>query len=206
MSQQNDLHKPSPEHSSVPVSDGAQDSPQPVMVPAFAGTLVAPASGRIRRFRRHLVESMRAEREMKHPERAAGPATPDPDGFVGEVAQAACALCQGWCCSKGGEHAYLDERTMARVRRARPELDARGILRLYENAVANPAFADSCVFHGAQGCTLDRSLRSEVCNNYFCSGLGTLVKQGTPPDRVTIIARQKQVFRTGPVLARGKRA
>lgn len=205
MSQPDDLHKPSLEYFSVAMSGASPEGQQAVMVPAFAGTLAPPVPDRIRRLRRHLVESMRAEREMKHPERAAGPVTSDPAGFVGEVVRAACTLCQGWCCKKGGEHAYLDERTMARVRRARPELDARGIIRLYVEAAASPAFAGSCVFHGAQGCTLDRSLRSEVCNTYFCSGLGALVKQDSPPDSVMIMAAEGQVFRTSPVLTRSDR-
>ena len=60
---------------------------------------------------------------------------------------------------------------MARVRRARLELDVRAVLRLYVDRVPEFGYTDSCIFHGKQGCTLDRSLRSDVCNSYFCSGL-----------------------------------
>lgn len=184
--------------------DGA--SPQLVEVPAYAGRLASPARTRIRELRRNLVEAMRHAREIKRPGKERHVA--EPAGFTGQIARAACALCQGWCCSKGGEHAYLDGPSLARVRRARPELDAWGILRLYTGAVANPAYAGSCMFHGTQGCTLDRELRADLCNKYFCNGLGALMKQDAPPASAVVVAVRDQLRRTSPVLepqADGKR-
>src|SRR5437763_9767936 len=32
--------------------------------------------------------------------------------------------------------------------------------------------------HGKQGCTLDRSLRSDMCNSYFCGGLQSYMTDG----------------------------
>lgn len=174
----------------------SQENQLAVQVPAYAGTLAPQPRDRVRQLRKHLVESLRAEREMQDPAAAAGPVAPEPSGAIGDIARTACALCQGWCCGKGGTHAYLDERTMARVRRARPELDAWGILRLYTRAVADPAYAGSCVFHGAQGCTLDRGLRSDLCNAYFCNGLASLVKQADAPARVVVTAARGEIART----------
>ena len=124
-------------HSSpVQTGDGAaSDASQAVTVPLNRKALVPAASDRVRRLRKHIVESLRGERELKHPARAASPVRPEPEGFAGLVARTACTLCKGWCCKGGEEHAYLDERTMARVRRARPELDARAVLRLYSDHV-----------------------------------------------------------------------
>ena len=179
----------------------ADASAQLVEVPAYAGTLAPPERDRIRLLRRNLVEAMRHAREIKPRRGAADRPAPEPTGFVGQVARAACALCRGWCCSKGGEHAYLDGPSLARIRRARPDLDAWGILRLYTGAVADPAYAGSCVFHGAQGCTLDRALRSNLCNEYFCNGLSAVVKQGRAPARAMVVAARDEVRRTSALVS-----
>lgn len=180
----------------------ARDAITVVTVPAYAGTLAPASRHRIRRLRRHLIEAMRAQREMRRTDQVALVVAVEPGGFTGTVARTACALCRGWCCSKGGEHAYLDERTMARVRGARPELDARAILRLYVDAAAEPAYADSCVFHGAGGCTLDRSLRSDLCNRYFCNGLAAFVQRGGVQSSVVVTAGEGGQARVSPVLTR----
>jgi hypothetical protein len=172
------------------------------MVPLNRKALAPVAADRVRRLRKHLVASLRAERQMKKPERFAAPPLPDPDGFAGEVARTACTLCQGWCCKGGEEHAYLDERTMARVRRARPELDARGVLRLYSEHVPAEGYEKSCVFHGPLGCTLDRALRSDVCNNYFCSGLGNFVKDADRATGAVVMAGEGEEQRRSPLLTR----
>ena len=172
---------------------------QAVVVPLNQKKLVPTSPERIRRLRKHLVASLRAMRTMKDPVGSASPLRPEPDGFVGQVARAACTACRGWCCKGGGEHAYLDERTMARVRRAREELDARAVLRQYVESVPAVGYDGSCVFHGAQGCTLDRSLRSDVCNSYFCTALGNYVKDGSAATSVMVIAGEGEEVRMSVV-------
>lgn len=181
-----------------PLADGNRT----VTVPLNRRVLVPTPPERVRRIREHLVRSLHAMRAMKHPERGASPLRPEPDGFAGEVARTACTLCQGWCCKGGGEHAYLDERTMARVRRARPELEARAVIRLYIERMPPAGFEGSCVFHGAAGCTLTRELRSDVCNSYFCSGLGRFVTAAGDARSVTVIAGEGEASRSSPVLTR----
>ena len=168
---------------------------EPVTVPAYAGVLAARSPQRMRALRRHLIEAMRDAREMKRAGQVKREPAREPEGFRGDVARQACALCNGWCCSKGGDQAYLDERTMARVRQSRPELDARAVLRLYAEAAANPAYAGSCVFHGARGCTLDRSLRSDLCNAYFCNGLTAWLRRTDLPGEVAVITRSGATVR-----------
>jgi hypothetical protein len=166
-----------------------EDDDLPVMVPLNSRALAPMDPERIRRLRKHLVQSLRAMRTMKRPVESASPLRPEPEGFAGEVVRAACALCRGFCCKGGGEHGYLDERVMARVRQARPELEARAVIRLYVERVPAVSYAGSCMFHGEKGCTLDRSLRSDVCNSYYCGGLADVVKPGTVPGPVVIIAK-----------------
>ena len=155
-------------------------------VPAYNGTLTPPDRERVRALRRHLVEFMRDAREVKREKVHAGT---EPGGFAGQVARAACTVCKGWCCSKGDAHAYLDGPSLLRVRREHPDLNAWEIIRRYTSAVASPGFAGSCVFHGPQGCTLERGLRSDLCGKYFCSELGAFVSDAEePPVEVRVYA------------------
>lgn len=182
------------------LSDIDPDGVRIVSVPLNSKPLVAVTRARVRALRMHLVESLRALRVMKHPERGASPVRPEPAGMAGVVGRAACALCRGSCCKGGGEHAYLDERTMARVRRARPELEAGAVIELYVARVPATGYRDSCVFHGAEGCTLDRALRSDVCNSYFCSGLGRFITEPTAPDGVVVMASEAGKTRRSAIL------
>jgi hypothetical protein len=180
-------------------ADGDYDS-WPVMVPRNDKAVVPTSPERVRRLRRRLVVALRALRTMTNPERSVAPLHPEPEGFAGRVARTACSLCKGWCCRNGEDDAFLDEGTMARVRRARLELDVRAVLRLYVDRVPEFGYTDSCIFHGKQGCTLDRSLRSDVCNSYFCGGL---LDYMTGSDGVTptmIIAGVGNKMRTSPIL------
>jgi hypothetical protein len=175
------------------------DDSLPVMVPRSDKALVAISPERVRRLREHLIEVLRELRTSKHSEHSASPMRPEPTGFAARVARAACSLCKGWCCRNGDDDAFLDDRTLARVRIARPDLDERAVLRLYLERVPAAVYKDSCIFHGKRGCTLDRSLRADVCNSYFCGGLSVYMKtRAAVPTRV--IAGEGDEMRTSPVL------
>jgi hypothetical protein len=126
--------------------------------------------------------------------------TPDGKHGSARVARTACSLCKGWCCRNGEDNAFLDETTMARVRYARLALDVCAVLRLYVEQVPEVGFEDSCIFHGKQGCTLERSLRSDVCNSYFCSGLQVYMTGGDAVTPTMIIAGVGDQMRTSPIL------
>jgi len=116
------------------------------------------------------------------------------------MARTACSLCNGWCCTNGDDHAFLDQVTIARVRRARLPLDLPAVLRLHIERVPEVGYEGSCIFHGKQGCALDRSLRSDVSNSYFYRGLQVYM---TGDDTVTptlIIAGVGEKMRTSPIL------
>ncbi len=89
---------------------------------------------------------------------------------------------------------------MGRVRRARPTLDARTVLQLYVERVPAMGYEDSCLFHGKQGCTLDRSLRSDLCNAYFCGGLQTYLTSDDNTTPTVVIAGKGDHMRTSPVI------
>jgi hypothetical protein len=165
-------------------------------VPRRDKSLVPVLAARVRRLRQNLRGALHT---MNDHQCSASPLRPEPEGFAARVASVACALCEGWCCRNGCDDAFLDDRTLARVRNARPELDEHALLRLYLEHVPDVVYKDSCIFHGRRGCTLDRSLRSDVCNTYFCGGLGAYMKtRAAVPTRIT--AGECDKMRTSPVL------
>ena len=172
------------------------DESLPVIVPRSDKVLVPMSATRVRRLREHLRAALHT---MQDPKCSASPLRPEPQGFAARVARTACSLCRGWCCRNGGDDGFLDDRTMARVRIARPDMDARAMLRLYIGRVPEAAYKDSCIFHGKRGCALDRFLRADVCNSYFCGGLGAYMKTcAAVPTRV--MAGESDNMRTSPVL------
>ncbi len=125
-------------------------------------------------------------------------------GFVATVLEAGCATCRGHCCKGGGNHAYIDDTTIDRVRRDHPALDARAIIDLYLKRVAPVSCRDSCLFHGRGGCGLDRALRADLCNDYYCNGLQDFIKRDSVPDRVQILATRNGRQRRSRILARAE--
>jgi choline dehydrogenase-like flavoprotein len=109
------------------------------------------------------------------------------------------SLCKGWCCRNGDDNGFLDELTLTRLRVATPDMTEGAILWLYLARVPAAAYRDSCIFHGKQGCTLDRSLRADICNSYFCGSLGAYMKTGAIGP-IRVIAGEGDKMRTSPVL------
>jgi len=71
----------------------AEDDSLPVMVPRNDKAVVPTSNERARRLRKHLVLALRALRTIKNPKHSVPP--PEPEGFAGRVARAACSLCKG---------------------------------------------------------------------------------------------------------------
>jgi hypothetical protein len=193
-------HQPGRYQMKIRQAFGADDDSQPVMVPRSDKTLAAISPERVRRLREHMIKTLRELRAAKHLEQFASPVRPEPAGFAARVARTACSLCKGWCCRNGGDDAFLDDQTLARVRLARPHMTEPAILRLYLERVPPVAYRESCIFHGKQGCTLDRSLRADVCNSYYCGGLGAFVKAGGEPVPTKVFAGEGEKLRSSPVL------
>jgi hypothetical protein len=154
----------------MPRHPPGDDNALPVTVPRNTSPLVPVAADRVRRLREHLVKVLREARELRY---VAKPSPPRPSSFAAQVAATACRLCEGACCRLGGDDAFLDRDTIARVRRDKPDLDASAIISLFSERVPGFAYEGSCIFHGAEGCTLSRDLRADICNVYYCRGLTT---------------------------------
>jgi len=172
-------------------------------VPLLRETLAPPPADRVRALKKHLIQSLRDLRVARRPEKLIQAPVPEPEGFAAAVLAEGCAQCRGQCCRGGGEHAYIDDRTMARVRRDHPDLDARGVIRLFLDRIAPLSYRQSCLFHGAAGCTLGRGLRATLCDAYYCNGLRDFLKQMPEPPRVRVVAARDGHERRSAVLTRG---
>jgi hypothetical protein len=172
----------------------------PVMVPRSDKRLVPLTPERIERFGKHMREALLDLGKARRLARLAAPVTPEPAGFPVVVARAACSLCKGWCCRNGGDEAFLDDRTLARLRLANPEITDQAIMRLYLARVPEAVYQDSCIFHGKRGCTLDRSMRANICNTYFCGGLRAYMRGHANPEPTVVLAGEGDKMRSSSVL------
>ena len=153
------------------------------LVPHLDRPLTPPSVRRQREFRRNLREHLReatALRAQAGAEAAgAGSAsaltpTPPPAGRPAAdqaVITASCSACRGYCCRRGGNHAYLHGDTLERFMRAHPTLSQRQVWKAYIDRLPGESVEDSCIYHGARGCGLPEEMRSTTCNSYFCAGL-----------------------------------
>lgn len=142
-----------------------------VELPGFDSPLV-PVGAKRRRIFAAFLEGIFAE-VSRPPAKAADAAKQKPQAtmFAG-----ACAACRGHCCRNGGNDAYLDETAIAQAWARHPGLSKRALMQLYLDAIPKKAFADSCIFHAADGCSLPRSLRAPVSEAYLCGPLMRLIK------------------------------
>ena len=178
----------------------ADDDSLPVIIPRNDKAVVPISPERVRRLRKHLLLTLRALRTMKGPEHSVSPLRPEPEEFAARVVRTACSLCKGWCRRNGEDTAFLDETSFRPVCCASPALDVRAALRLYVERVPEVGYQNSCIFHGKQGCTLDRSLRSDVCNSYFCGGLLGYLTGDEVVIPTMVIAGAGDNMRTSPIL------
>jgi hypothetical protein len=98
---------------------------------------------------------------------------------VAAVTGRACALCRGWCCQAGGNHAYLTVQVLQRHMIAHPEQGPRDVLANYLRHLGDDSIEGSCIFHQVDGCGLPRELRSDTCNRFYCAGLAEFRDQAT---------------------------
>ena len=172
----------------------------PVTVPRSDKPVVPVSPERVERLRQHLLETLRDLRKARRIDRLVSSVSPEPDGFRSVVARTACSLCRGSCCRHGGDEAFLDDRTLARFRVAEPEITDQAIARLYLDRVPEVVQGESCIFHGKRGCTLDRSMRADVCNRFFCGGLSAYIRSNAAPEPTVVLAGEGEKMRISSVL------
>lgn len=168
----------------------------PVMVPRSEKRLVAMPADRIQRLHAHITKTLDELRQGDAP----APMRPEPAGFAIEVVRAACTLCRGWCCRNGGDDAFLDAPTLARIHHAQGLPAIATTARVYVDRVPPMGYEGSCIFHGSHGCTLDRAMRSDVCNAYFCGGLQAYLSAGETAGPTVVIAGEGRKMQTSRVL------
>jgi len=95
---------------------------------------------------------------------------PDESAILG----LSCATCRGECCTAGGDHAFLREDSLVRVRAQNPSLSESELIDAYAAYLPARHYRGSCVFHTIGGCELPRAMRSNICNRYLCGGLTQL--------------------------------
>ncbi len=164
----------------------------PVMVPRNDRKLVPVSPARVDRLRAHLLRMLVGISD--------GPVAAtrsEPEGFAARVAGTACAMCGGSCCRNGADDGFLDD---VALMRGGIGLPADAVMRRYLTRVPEVGYEGSCIFHGKSGCTLDRSMRSDVCNSYFCGGLHAWLNSSARPEPTVIIAGEGNAMRTSPVL------
>lgn len=101
------------------------------------------------------------------------PAAPAPQAGPVERAEGQlCAWCGGRCCRFGGDnHAYLNAGHLRRWQEAHPGSTLHEAAAAYIERLPQHHVEGSCFHHGERGCTLEREMRSDVCNLFACDGL-----------------------------------
>jgi len=138
------------------------------VLPANLAKLAPLPARRRAAFRAHLLEQID---EASRPERRrnrtcdASANTPPPPIAAG------CAACRGRCCNRGGEHAFVDFTTIRRYTAQTGVRAAPAIVQAYLRHLPLRSYRDSCVYHTAAGCNLPRTMRGDVCNQFYCGAI-----------------------------------
>ena len=131
------------------------------------------------------------------PAAAVGP-THEREARLGRLLAHGCACCQGSCCQGGAHtHAYLTVDTIQRYRATHPRQGPRAVLAAYLRLIGRHTYTNSCVYHQADGCSLPQSMRADLCNRFFCSGLTEFVQQlpAQGPLRGFVVAADSSIRR-----------
>lgn len=95
-----------------------------------------------------------------------------PPATVEPLTQGLCTFCRGRCCRYGrGHHAFITAALLQRWLQHHPGATPQQAADDYLARVPRRHVENSCLHHGAQGCTLPREMRSDICNRYACDGL-----------------------------------
>lgn len=159
---------------------GVPPGPLPVAVlPVLERGITKLPRERYEAFRRQLTESVRQATASMNTDKDGTckhvrPVDSAPSAVQQRVMSRGCATCRGHCCKWGGDHAFLYPAQLRKKLRANPDLSADDLLAHYLGKIPTHSVEDSCVFHTAHGCALERHDRSERCNDFFCRGMSEL--------------------------------
>jgi hypothetical protein len=152
----------------------APDSLPLALLPASERATLPASRRRLGRLREHLERELAAAIGGDGPEGAAPAPAAAGDDAPDRLLAAGCALCRGHCCATGDDHAHLKAEHLRRRLDEQPGLGADALLEAYLSHVPARSYRLSCIYHAPGGCTLPRTLRSDVCNSFLCNGLKDL--------------------------------
>ena len=128
------------------------------------------------------------------------PGPPEPrshDAEHGERIESACMLCHGHCCLNGGpSNAFLTVEDVNRFRRENLGATPDDVRAAYYALMPEKTVLMSCVFHGPVGCTMPRTMRSDLCNSALCSSQRHLIEGAAGGDTAAVLIAE---FRNQPV-------
>lgn len=182
--------------------DGAGLDENPVvLLPANEGRLAPLPERRRRAFLATVAELTRAalahQGSDEAPERPSHPTEAEKARLA-----AGCAICRGFCCTRGGEHAFLRVDTLRHYLETHDTRDVGAVVRAYARHLPATSHRDSCVYHASQGCTLPRAMRSSICNDFYCRSLEELLAQirAAPAADVFGVATSGGILRRAAVI------
>jgi hypothetical protein len=108
-----------------------------------------------------------------------------------------CTLCKGGCCTDGADHSFIRTITIRRYMDLNPTLSQSAIYARYTAHLNEKTIEGSCINHAEKGCTLPRSLRSDLCNGFYCDSLNTYQKQCSTSGVVSVLAIQRANTNSG---------
>jgi hypothetical protein len=198
--------------------DGAVTDPAafiPVPVPSNPYHTVPLPPSRREALREHLTEkatlalARRAAADpaelppLPEPSSSAWASLPPPSPAMQRVLAQACAACRGSCCATGRNHAYIGVDTMLAYCEQHPDASLDEIVDAYLAHVASDTMSTGCVYQVEQACTLPRTMRSVICNGYYCESLVELqrVHQHDSPLRVFLAPDAQGQFDHGVFVA-----
>ncbi len=93
---------------------------------------------------------------------------------INRLLGAGCGMCGGLCCRPGGDSGFLNVAKFREQLRDHGFSNPQESVAAYFDCIPDQTFADSCIFHGRQGCVLTRQQRTVTCNTYLCTSLQQL--------------------------------
>lgn len=83
-----------------------------------------------------------------------------------------CAQCRGRCCNEGGPtNAFITLPQLLRWQQRAAGRTLQEAVAYFMAALPPRHTQHACVYQGAQGCSLPRQDRAEICNSYACDSL-----------------------------------
>lgn len=99
-----------------------------------------------------------------------------------------CGFCRGRCCEVGKAHNGFIDADLLERHGAAHAVSLADAAAAYLAWLPDRHVADSCLYHGEQGCVLPRAARAPVCNGYACRPLDEARAQLKRPEGAVLVS------------------